>query len=144
MKFDVKINVNRPVAEVYKKMLDANFMTKWETNFKAYKQTGGRKRMKGGTGVRLYEEADGSTTKIKEETFEVNKNQSWRYHLQADNFGTEVLCQFLDQGETTVIKESSDLYFRPRILSVFAVFMKGAMKKRRMEDLKKFKAELEK
>lgn len=118
-------------------------MIKWETNFTGFQPIKGQRRKMGSTGHRIYHEPDGTITKIKEEVTETKKNELLAYQLTHANFMSYITCQFLDQGGQIMMIEDTEVTFRPRILNLIGIFMKGSMRKQRETDLKKFKQLLE-
>ena len=77
---------------------------------------------------------------MTEEIEAVDKDGRFAYKLTHENFISEVECRFLDQGEgSTMLVETTQVNFRPAMLNVVGMFLKGSMKKRRNADLQKFK-----
>ena len=143
MKFRIKIPLKASARDAYALMCNTNNMIKWETNFTGFQPIKGRKRKIGSTGHRIYHEPDETITKIKEEITEVKKNELLAYQLTHDNFMSYITCQFLDQGGQVMMIEDTEVKFRPAILNLIGIFMKGSMRKQREGDLMKFKKLLE-
>ena len=143
MKFRIKIPLKVSPKDAYNLMCATNTMIKWETNFTGFQPVKGQKRKLGSIGHRIYHEPDGSVTKIKEEITEVKKNQLLAYQLTHDNFMSYITCQFLDQGGQVMMIEDTEVKFRPAILNLIGIFIKGGMRKQREADLMKFKNLLE-
>ncbi len=139
MKFEVKIKINKSAKEVYSALTSTSLMTKWESNFSAFNPIKGTKRKIGSTAFRIYKEGDGSTTKIKEEITEKQTNKIFAYQLTQDNFMSYVFTKLVDKGDSVLLIEKTEIQFRPAILGFFGIFMKGSMRKRREEDLNRFK-----
>ncbi len=139
MKFRIKIKFAQSPSEVYQQMCSTNLMVKWETNFHGYQPTKGQKRKIKSEGFRIYNEPDGSQTKIKEYIIDNQRNKLLSYQLTHQNFMSFVECKFLDQGDGTVMIEDTEIKFRPAILGLIGLFLKGKMRRQREEDLNQFK-----
>ncbi len=135
MTFEIKIKVNKSAKEVYKSLMDTSLLPKWETNFKGFNPiSGGRRKLKS-TAYRIYQEPDGTTTKIKEEVTELKQNKLIAFQLTDKNFMSYVTTKIIDKGDFVLLAEQTEIKFRPAILGVFGILMKGSMKKRRETDL---------
>ncbi len=143
MKFDIRIKINQSAKEVFQSMLSTQLLIKWETNFSGFNPIKGGKRKLGSTAYRIYNEADGTTTKIKEEVTEIESGKLFAYQLTDKNFISYVTCKIVDKGDYILLVEKTDIKFRPAILGIFGLLMKGSMKKRREADLLVFKELIE-
>ncbi len=143
MKFEVRIKINKSAEGVYKAMLNTQLMTKWESNFNSFQMVKGGKRKMNSEAFRIYKEPDDSIFKIKEIVTELKKDKLFAYQLVQDNFMSYIRCRIIDKGEQVLLVEETEVKFRPAILGIFGIFMKNSMKKKRTEDLLKFKELLE-
>ncbi len=138
MKFKNEVRVEKSVADVFRLMTASNLLMKWEKNLLGVNSISGNRKQVGNKMSKTYGEGDGSKTKVIETILEIKKNKLFKYQLEHNNITSVVTCEFEMFGDGTMIYESSVITFRPRILGLFSGFMKGAMKKRRHEELEAF------
>lgn len=143
MKFQTSIIIYKSVAEVYRYTLHPQNMNKWVQGFQQFKPGKGRKRAKGSTAIQIFNDG-GQVTEIQEEVLENIINQHFTFRLSHKNMESEVNYHFLNQGDqVTKLLVKAKVRLKPRIFNLFALFVKGPMKRQQEQDLAKLKKLIE-
>lgn len=143
MQFQTSIIIKEAVAQVYQYTLNPQNMSKWVQGFQQFKTRKGRKRAKGSTAVQVFNDG-GEVTEVQEEVLENITNQNFAFRLSHKNMESEVHYHFLDQGDrTTKLMVKAKVRLKPPVFNMFALFVKGPMKRQQVQDLAKLKKLLE-
>ena len=143
MKFQTSIIIHESVAQVFRYTVNPQNMNKWVQGFQQFKTQKGRKRAKGSTALQVFND-NGEVTEVQEEVLENIANQHFAFRLSHKNMESEVHYHFLNQGDqTTKLLVKATIRLKPRLFNLFALFVKGPMKRQQEQDLAKLKKLIE-
>ncbi len=144
MQFSISVLVKQPVEKVYSYFVRHQNLTSWVNNLVQYKpiSRGGRNK-EGYKGTLIYKDTKGDL-EVQEVVQVAETNKRFVVELTGEGMNSRVETKFLDQGEHTKIIVHTNTKITPWIAGLFALLMKGQMRKEQENDYLKLKEILEK
>lgn len=134
----VTVTVNAPVAKVWGIFMNPDYLKHWLPGFVSIEHLGGTIGKEGSTSkMKLIER--GKELEIIEKVLLVNPMQQYTFDMQHEGLSTLTDVRFLSIGQVTEIIQA--IQFSPKgiFMKLIMPLMKGEMKKKMANDLKKLK-----
>ena len=138
MKYSTSILINAPVAKVYKIMVDQSLATQWLKGLESVEPLEGTPGQVGYKSKYFYNE-NGRKVVFFEEVTSIDPQKSFSFRIFNDDLNLEVLTNLIDYGEKTQVSMSNQAVGNSIKMKILLTFLKGVMKKRQIEDLKRLK-----
>ena len=138
------IDIRRPIAEVFKELVNPDNMPKWIEGFQKLEKVKGRRPRKGSISTQVHKDSKGRM-ELKEEILLFERNKTFEIRLSHKNMDTRQSYEFINQGKSmTRVILTTETRLIPAFIGIFSVFMKGGMRKQQEANLMRFKKLMEK
>ena len=143
MQFTISVLIKQPVDKVFSYFVRHQNLKSWCNNLVQYKpiSRGGRNK-EGYKGTLIYKDIKGDL-EVQEVVQVAETNKRFVVELSGEGMNSRVETKFLDQSEHTKIIIHTETKLTPWIANLFALLMKGQMRKEQERDYLRLKEVLE-
>lgn len=141
--YSVKVEINKPVEEVFSKFQDAELLKEWIPEVKSIEIIE-EKADKIGSSYKLIVENQGKEISMTEKVLAFVENEKVTFHFDAEQMLKTDDYNFTSEGNKTIITQESKVVAKSYMLSCTFPWFKGNFKKISQDYLDRFKAVVEK
>jgi len=138
----VTVTVNAPVAKVWEIFMNPDHLKHWLPEFVSIEHLDGPVGQKGSTSKMKFIER-GKELEVIEKVLFVNPMQQYTFNMQHETFNILTDVRFISIGQVTEIIQAVQFSPKGIFMKLMIPLMKGAMKKKMANDLKKLKEFIE-
>jgi uncharacterized membrane protein len=138
----VTVTVNAPVEKVWNDFMNPDNLKHWLTGFVSIEHMSGVIGNPGSTSKMKFIER-GKEMQIIEKVLQVKPMQQYSFNMQHESVDNLVDVRFVSIGQLTEIIQAVQFSPKGILMKLIMPLMKGAMKKRMTDDLKKLKEFIE-
>lgn len=138
-----EIEIDRPVSEVYREYADPENLPRWLTGLQRIEHVSGTPGEVGSISKHVYLEK-GRIIEMVETVTAHEPEKHFAGELETGGMQCRIYVDFVDQGDSTLMRLRSDFRSQSLMMKLMMPFMKGHIRERQEGDLKKFKALVEK
>lgn len=138
----ITVTINAPVEKVWGIFMNQDYLKHWLPGFVSIEHLDGQIGKKGSTSKMKFIER-GKELEIIEKVLLVNPMQQYSFVLQHEGLNTLTDMRFISIGEVTEIIQAVQFSPKGIFMKLIMPLMKGVMKKRMTNDLKKLKEFIE-
>ena len=140
--YEHEIEIDRPLKDVYRAFNDPENLPRWLTGLQKTVQISGAPGEVGSVSKQIYLER-GRTVEMIETITAMEPERFFAGTLEGPGMKGELRVDFIDKGESTAVRFSSNIQGCSFLMRLMMPFMKGAIRKRQMGDLETFKEMVE-
>lgn len=138
------IDIRRPVAEVFKELVNPDSMSNWIDGFIKLEKVKGRRPRRGSISNQIHKDSKGRM-ELREEVLLFERNKRFELRLSHKNMDTKQSYEFINQDKSmTRVILTTQIRLIPAFIGIFSVFMKGSMRRQQEKNLMQFKKLMEK
>ena len=137
-----EVEIERPVGEVYRIYSDPDTLPRWLTGLQRTEHVSGAPGEVGSVTKHIYLEK-GRIVEMTETVIELEPEKHMAARLETPGTECMIYVDFVDQGETTLMRFSSEFEAQGFMFRLMMPFIKGKVKERQRGDLRRFKALVE-
>ncbi len=132
------IEIEKPLKEVYRAFNDPSNLPRWIQGLQRTEPISGTPGEVGSVSKQIYLER-GRTIEMIETITDREPGRSFAGTLETPGMNATMRVEFQDRGAKTILRFSGDFEPCSLMMRVMLPFMKGAISKRQVGDLNKFK-----
>jgi len=137
-----EIEIDRPVAEVYRQFKDPDNLPRWITGLQRIEQISGEPGAVGSVAKHVYLEK-GRIIEMIETVTAHEPEKHFTGELETEGMQCTIRVDFVDKGDSTLMRFRSDFRSQGLLMKLMMPFMKGQIRARQEGDMQKFKALVE-
>ncbi len=134
--------INKPPADVWKKMMESENMGKWLKGFKSIETISGEPGTVGSK-YKITVEEDGHNFEAIETVKEVTENEKFAFILDGDVLTNDVVVTLTDKGLTTDYTQAETVEGKGFFMRALFYWMQSSFSDRSKESLESFKKYVE-
>jgi len=140
--FEHEIEIDQPLKEVYRAFKDPDNLPRWLEGLQRTEQVSGEPGEVGSVTRQIYLER-GRTVEMIETITAHEPERFFAGALEGPGMRGDLRVDFVDRGETTGMRFSGDIKPCSLMMRLMMPLMKGSIRNRQMNDLKRFKGLVE-
>jgi uncharacterized membrane protein len=137
-----EIEIDRPVAEVYRQFKDPDNLPRWITGLQKIEQISGAPGEVGSVAKHTYLEK-GRIIEMIETVTAHEPEKHFTGELETDGMQCTIRVDFVDKGDSTLMRFRSDFRSQGLLMKLMMPFMKGQIRARQEGDMQRFKSLVE-
>ena len=142
MVFQYEVEIDKPVSEVYRAFNNPDNMPRWLTGFQRFEPISGEPGRPGSTARHVYLER-GRTVELIETITLHEPEKRFEGRLEGQGVNCAMQVEFVDKGDTTIVRARSDFRSRSFLMSLMLPFVGKGIRERQGSDLRRFKELIE-
>lgn len=135
---EYEVEINKPLGEVYRAFNNSDNMPRWIQGLQRTEQVSGSPGEVGSVTKQIYLER-GRTIEMIETLTAHEPERYFAGTLEGPGMRSDLRVEFIDRGDKTGVRFSSDFKPDSLMMRLMLPFMKGAIRKRTSGDLETFK-----
>ena len=135
--FEYEIEVDKPLSEVYAAWDNPENLPRWLTGLQRTELISGEPGTVGAKTRQIYLER-GRTVEMIETITAIEPGKHSEGTLEVPGMKATMVVDFVDKGESTVIRFRSEFQSRSLMMRLMMPFMKGQIRRRQCGDLERF------